>query len=383
MVEGGLREESLVDLRVRLGLEIESARTTGDLELLRVGALGKSGEVTRRLKLLRTLESEARRSVGLELNALKRDLEEMLEARRGALALAESRESLKLERLDSTLPGEEFVLGRIHPVSRVIEEIVSIFSALGFSLAEGPDIEDGFHAFSALNIPPWHPARQDMDTFYLSGVDGDAERTPCLLRPHTSSAQVRTMLSSPPPYRIVAPGRTFRSDSDATHTPMFHQLEALVIEDGVHMGHLRGTIETFLRTFFQNDLLPVRFRPSHFPFTEPSAEVDIGYYVQDNTVFIGASADNDADNGADNGAGDGAVEWMEILGCGMVHPRVLSNCGVDSEKWQGFAWGIGIERLAILKYGAPDLRAFMRGDLDWLHRYGFLPWSRASAAWGE
>ncbi|MDA8000873.1 MAG: phenylalanine--tRNA ligase subunit alpha [Alphaproteobacteria bacterium] len=369
--------ESPEELAARAGAKIAAATNTAELETLRVAVLGKNGEITQRLRAVRDAPPEERRELGLKLNRAKNEIENALNARRDTLALRESRAALVSEKLDATLPAEELVLGHIHPVHRVIEEIVSLCSALGFTVAEGPDIEDGFHAFSALNIPPWHPARQDMDTFYLkpddnNGAGADEEHTPCLLRPHTSSAQIRTMLSSPPPLRIVAPGRTFRSDSDATHAPMFHQLEALVVEKDVHMGHLRGTIETFLRGFFQNDSLPIRFRPSHFPFTEPSAEVDVGYHIKDDTVHIGSDGD-----------GDGDSKWMEILGCGMVHPNVLKNCGVSPDKWQGFAWGIGIERLAILKYGAPDLRAFMRGDLDWLRRYGFRPWAKPAAAWGE
>jgi phenylalanyl-tRNA synthetase alpha chain len=241
--------------------------------------------------------------------------------------------------------------GRIHPISQTIEEMVAILSEMGFAVAEGPHIEDDFHNFGALNIPPEHPARQEHDTFYLPpGKDG----TQRVLRTHTSPVQVRTMTSQKPPIRVIAPGRTFRADYDATHSPMFHQIEGLLIDEATHMGHLKGCIIEFCRAFFEVDDLPVRFRPSFFPFTEPSVEIDIGCKRDANGIAIGRGAD-----------------WLEIMGAGMVHPKVLQNCGIDPAKHQGFAFGLGIERAAMLKYGIPDLRTFYESDLRWLRHYGF------------
>jgi len=237
-------------------------------------------------------------------------------------------------------------------VSQVMEEIAQIFADMGFTVAEGPDIEDDFHNFTALNIPPEHPARQMHDTFYFAPQKPD--EAPRLLRTHTSPVQIRTMRAGPPPYRVVVPGRTFRSDSDQTHTPMFHQIEGLVIDRDIHMGHLKGVLEDFCKAFFEVERVRIRFRPSHFPFTEPSAEVDIGCSRQGGELRIGEGED-----------------WLEILGCGMVHPKVLEYCNVDPDEWQGFAWGMGIDRIAMLKYGAPDLRAFFESDLRWLKHYGF------------
>jgi len=251
------------------------------------------------------------------------------------------------------LPVRQQPQGRIHPVSQVMDEIAAIFADMGFTIAEGPDIEDDFHNFTALNIPPEHPARQMQDTFYLPQRE---DGMPMVLRTHTSPVQIRTMQDTPPPHRIVVPGRTYRSDSDQTHTPMFHQIEGLVIDRDIHMGHLKGTLEAFCQAFFEVDNVRFRFRPSYFPFTEPSAEVDIGCSYEGGNLRIGEGDD-----------------WLEILGCGMVNPRVLENCGLDASEWQGFAWGMGIDRIAMLKYGIPDLRAFFDSDLRWLHHYGFVP----------
>lgn len=353
-------EESLRCLLERIG-EVDSSEA---LEQARIAALGRRGFLSTSLKQLGTLPATERREQGERLNRAKEQVSAAVAARAGELEAANLATKLEAERLDVSLPIETGGGGRIHPVNRITDEMITLFAALGFRVADGPDIEDSFHSFEALNIPAWHPARQEMDTFYLQAQGGETERP--VLRPHTSPVQIRTMLAEGPPLRIVAPGRTFRSDSDATHVPMFHQLEALVIEKGIHMGHLRGTIETFLRAFFDRDDLKVRFRPSYFPFTEPSAEVDIGCKRTAASIDIGGEGD-----------------WLEILGCGMVHPKVLENCNIDPQEWQGFAWGIGIERMAALKYGAPDLRSFTEGDLDWLERYGFHAHARASTTWGE
>jgi phenylalanyl-tRNA synthetase alpha chain len=249
------------------------------------------------------------------------------------------------------LPARPDADGRIHPISQTIEEMVAILSEMGFAVAEGPHIEDDWHNFGALNIPPEHPARQEHDTFYLPPA---ADGTQRVLRTHTSPVQVRTMTSVKPPIRVIAPGRTFRADYDATHSPMFHQIEALLIDENTHMGHLKGCIVEFCRAFFEMDDLPVRFRPSFFPFTEPSAEVDIGCKREGGGLQIGRGGD-----------------WLEIMGSGMVHPKVLQACGIDPTKYQGFAFGLGIERAAMLKYGIPDLRTFYESDLRWLRHYGF------------
>ena len=260
---------------------------------------------------------------------------------------------LAAERIDVTLPPRERPEGRIHPVSQVTDEIVAIFADMGFAVAEGPDIEDDWHNFEALNIPPEHPARQMHDTFYLEALQDGA---PLLLRTHTSPVQIRTMLAGKPPFRIIAPGRTYRRDSDMTHTPMFHQVEGLVIDRETHMGHLKGCLIDFVGAFFERDQVPVRFRPSYFPFTEPSAEMDVGCRRSRDELVIGEGSD-----------------WLEILGCGMVHPRVLQAVGLDPDEWQGFAFGMGIDRVAMLKYGIPDLRTFFEADLRWIRHYGFLP----------
>jgi phenylalanyl-tRNA synthetase alpha chain len=343
--------DTIEALEQELGRAIEAAGDLAALEALRVSALGRRGRVTELLKGLGQMDPEQRRAAGQALNAAKDRLAALIEARRGGLAEAALSARLSAERLDVTLPPRPEARGLIHPVSQVMEEVIAVCADMGFSVAEGPDIEDDFHNFTALNIPPEHPARQMHDTFYFPpGADGEA----MLLRTHTSPVQIRSMQSGPPPYRIIVPGRTYRCDSDQTHTPMFHQLEGLVVDEATHMGHLKGTLEEFCRAFFELDEVRMRFRPSHFPFTEPSAEVDIGCKRDGGQLLIGEGDD-----------------WMEILGCGMVHPKVLEACGVDSGKYQGFAWGMGIDRLAMLKYGIPDLRAFFDCDLRWLRHYGF------------
>jgi phenylalanyl-tRNA synthetase alpha chain len=289
----------------------------------------------------------------VRVNQLKDEVSAALETRRADLAGADLARRLAAERVDLTLPAPPERAGKIHPISQTIDEAIAIFGEMGFTLAEGPDIEDDFHNFTALNFPPGHPAREMHDTFYLP-TKPDGSRL--LLRTHTSPVQVRTMRRDKPPIRIIAPGRTYRSDSDQTHTPMFHQIEALVIDEATHMGHLRGCISAFVNAYFEQDNVPVRFRPSFFPFTEPSAEVDIGCSRKGGELKIGAGDD-----------------WLEILGCGMVHPNVLRACGIDPERYQGFAFGMGIERIAMLKYGIPDLRTFFDGDLRWLDHYGFAP----------
>jgi phenylalanyl-tRNA synthetase alpha chain len=318
-----------------------------------VAALGRKGRITELMKGLGGLDGEVRKERGRALNLLKDALTDAFEARKAALAESELDVRLEQERVDVTLPARPEREGRIHPISQTIDEMTAIFGEMGFAVAEGPDIEDDFHNFTALNIPPEHPARQMMDTFYLKAKP-DGSRM--VLRTHTSPVQVRTMLAGKPPIRIIAPGRTYRSDSDMTHTPMFHQVEGLVVDRETHMGHLKGCLIEFCRAYFELPDVPVRFRPSHFPFTEPSAEVDIGCSRAGGELRIGA--------------GEG---WLEILGCGMVHPKVLAACGIDPAAYQGFAFGMGIERIAMLKYGIPDLRTFFEADLRWLRHYGFMP----------
>jgi phenylalanyl-tRNA synthetase alpha chain len=349
-------------LQGELLTQVAAAEDSRALDEVRVAALGKKGRVTELMKGLGGLSPDARREAGQRLNAVKEAVAEAIEARKAELAEAELEARLAAETIDVSLPARPFHVGRIHPISQTIEEMVAIFGEMGFSVAEGPDIEDDFHNFDALNIPPEHPARQEHDTFYLpartaegTGDVGDGE-APLVLRTHTSPVQIRTMQKVEPPIRVICPGRTFRADSDATHSPMFHQVEGLVIDTKTHMGHLKGTLIEFCRTFFGIDDLPVRFRPSYFPFTEPSAEVDIGCAREGGQLKIGAGRD-----------------WLEILGSGMVHPKVLANCGIDPEVYQGYAFGMGIERVAMLKYGIPDLRTFYESDLRWLRHYGFVP----------
>ena len=343
--------QDVTKLETELLARIDAAATLDALEAERVAALGRKGRITELMKGLGAMEAEARKSFAANLNRAKDRVTEALAARKEALASAALDARLASERVDVTLPVAPELLGRIHPVSQVIDEITEIFAAMGFTIAEGPDIETDFHNFTALNIPPDHPARQMHDTFYLPEKP-DGSRL--LLRTHTSPVQIRTMQAGPPPYRIVVPGRTYRIDSDATHTPMFHQIEGLVIDRDIHMGHLKGTLAEFCRAFFEVERVNMRFRPSYFPFTEPSAEVDIGCDRSGGQIRIGEGSD-----------------WLEILGCGMVHPKVLEAVGLDPNEWQGFAWGMGIDRIAMLKYGIPALRAFFDADLRWLRHYGF------------
>jgi phenylalanyl-tRNA synthetase alpha chain len=334
---------------------VAEATALDALEQARIDVLGKKGWLSAALKELGSLAPEERKARAAQLNIIKDSLGNAIEARRGVLNDAAIDARLAAEKLDMTLPLNESAeaQGRIHPISQVIDEITEIFAGMGFTIAEGPDIEDGFHNFSALNMPPAHPARQMQDTFYLPGrADGEE----IVLRTHTSPVQIRTMRSGPPPYRIAVPGRTYRSDYDMTHTPMFHQIEGLVIDRNTHMGHLKGVLVEFCKAFFETDNVKMRFRPSYFPFTEPSAEVDINCSRKGGELRVGEGDD-----------------WLEILGCGMVHRKVLEHCGLDPQEWQGFAWGMGIDRIAMLKYGIPDLRAFFDSDLRWLKHYGFVP----------
>jgi phenylalanyl-tRNA synthetase alpha chain len=320
-----------------------------ELEALRVALLGKNGSITAVLKSLGGMAPEARKEAGAEVNQIKTMITEALTARKALLDEAALNARLAAERIDVTQPARPDIAGAIHPISRTMEELAAIFGAMGFEIKEGPDIENDWNNFSALNIPAHHPARAMMDTFYLKS---DAGSRPPVLRTHTSPVQVRTMLAQEPPIRIIVPGRTFRADHDATHSPMFHQTEGLVIGKNITLGHLKGCLIDFLRAFFDAPDLPVRFRASYFPFTEPSMEVDIGWNRK--TGEIGKGGD-----------------WLEILGSGMVHPNVLANCGIDPREYQGFAFGVGIERITMLKHGIADLRLFYESDVRWLRHYGF------------
>ena len=338
-------------LRAELLMSFELADNISALETVRVAALGKKGRLTELMKSLSKMEPDDRKASGLLLNKLRDDLLAALEIKRLSLEKQILADRLLSEKIDVTLPIRPEIQGRVHPISQVLDEMIEIFGNMGFTIAEGPDIEDDFHNFTALNIPPEHPARQMHDTFYFPEED---DGTRLLLRTHTSPVQVRTMEVGSPPYRIIVPGRTYRCDYDITHTPMFHQIEGLVVDENTHMGHLKGCLIDFAKIFFEVDTLPVRFRPSYFPFTEPSAEMDIGCSRQEGVLHIGEGAD-----------------WMEILGCGMVNPKVLEMSGVDPERYQGFAFGLGVERSAMLKYGIPDLRSFFDSDARWLQHYGF------------
>jgi phenylalanyl-tRNA synthetase alpha chain len=339
--------QDLNKLESELLAEITGAADLAALDAVRVSALGKKGRISELMSKLGSLPPEERKTFGQMVNTLKARISATLDARKAELETAALDERLKTERADVTLPVRlgPVAEGRIHPVSQVLDEVVEIFADMGFSVAEGPDIETDEMNFDKLNIPAEHPARQEHDTFYFAPKP-DGSRL--LLRTHTSPVQIRTMVSQKPPIRIIAPGRVYRCDSDQTHTPMFHQVEGLVIDESTHMGHLKWVLQEFCKAFFEIDEVKMRFRASHFPFTEPSMEVDIG------AEAIGKPG-----------------QWLEILGCGMVHPNVLRNCGLDPEKYQGFAFGVGLDRLTMLKYGIPDLRAFFSGDLTWLRHYGF------------
>ena len=344
-------------LQAKLVGDIEAAADLDAVEALRVAALGKAGSVTGLLKTLGGMTPEERQVEGPKIHALREAVAEAIATRRATLESAALEAKLAAERLDMTLPAADAPRGSVHPVSQVMDELAEIFADMGFAVATGPEIEDDWRNFTALNIPETHPARAMHDTFYFP--DKDAEGRAMLLRTHTSPVQIRTMMSEEPPIRIIAPGRVYRSDSDATHTPMFHQVEGLVIDRGIHMGHLKWTLETFLKAYFERDDIVLRLRPSYFPFTEPSAEVDVGYKQEKGRRIVGGNGD------------DEGHAWMELLGSGMVNRRVIANCGLDPDAWQGFAFGVGVDRLAMLKYGMDDLRAFFDGDLRWLSHYGF------------
>ena len=340
----------LNNIRLSFNQKITAVNSKDSLQNLKTEFFGKNGLITSQFKNLGTISQDKRKEFASDLNNLKNDLNDQLEKKLLDLETAEINEKLKDEKVDVTLPIRSTRIGKIHPVSQVIDEIASIFSEIGFSVAEGPDVETEYNNFTALNTPESHPARDMHDTFYLE------ENKKILLRTHTSPVQIRTMLNEKPPYKIIVPGRTYRCDSDQTHAPMFHQLEGLHIDKDITMGHLKGCLDYFIKEFFEVKNVKMRFRPSHFPFTEPSAEVDIGYRIENEKIVIGE--------------GD---QWLEILGCGMVHPNVLRNVKVDPAKYQGFAFGMGIDRLAMLKYGINDLRAFFETDYRWLSHFGFDP----------
>lgn len=334
---------------------VAAANDEAALEAVRVGALGKSGSISGLLRTLGSMTPEQRKEQGPLINGLKERVTEALGARRGVLAAAALDARLNTETVDVTLPVRESPaeVGRIHPVSQVMDELTTIFADMGFAVAEGPDIETDDLNFGRLNFPEGHPAREMHDTFYF-GPKADGSRM--LLRTHTSPVQIRTMMSQKPPIRVICPGRTYRSDSDQTHTPMFHQVEGLVVDKSSHLGHMKWILREFCKAFFEVDDVKMRFRPSYFPFTEPSLEVDIQCRRSKDEVRFGEGED-----------------WMEILGCGMVHPNVLRNCGLDPDVYQGFAWGMGIDRIAMLKYGIADLRQMFESDVRWLSHYGFRP----------
>ena len=331
-------------------LKIKEKLNLAEINKIKSDLFGKNGLVSSQFKKIGTIAESEKKQFASDLNIIKDELQNLISSKINEIENAEINERLEKEKIDITLPERPFVKGKIHPVSQTIDEISSIFSEIGFSVEEGPDVENEYNNFTALNTPDNHPARDMHDTFYLD------EKKEKLLRTHTSPVQIRTMIKDKPPFKIIAPGRTYRSDSDQTHSPMFHQVEGLHIDKDINMGHLKGCLNYFIKEFFEVEKIKMRFRPSHFPFTEPSAEVDIGYELKDGKIIIGE--------------GD---QWLEILGCGMVHPNVLKNVKVDPTKFQGYAFGIGIDRLAMLKYGINDLRAFFDCDYRWLNHFGFDP----------
>jgi len=337
-----IKEEFLLKLNKKLDLS--------EINEIKLNLFGKNGLISSQFKRIGSITESERKKFASELNVIKDELQDIINFKIDEVENTEINKKLEKEKIDITLPERPFVRGKIHPVSQTIDEISSIFSEIGFSVEEGPDVENEYNNFTALNTPDNHPARDMHDTFYLD------KKKQKLLRTHTSPVQIRTMLKDKPPFKIIAPGRTYRSDSDQTHAPMFHQVEGLHIDKNINMGHLKGCLSYFIKEFFEVDKIKMRFRPSHFPFTEPSAEVDIGYEIKDGKIVIGE--------------GD---QWLEILGCGMVHPNVLKNVKVDSKKFQGYAFGIGIDRLAMLKYGINDLRSFFDCDYRWLNHFGFDP----------
>jgi phenylalanyl-tRNA synthetase alpha chain len=365
----------LSDLEADLTAEIDAAKDVAALEAVRVAALGKTGSISGLLKTLGTMSPEQRKQSGPLINSLRDRISARIAERRAVLDAAALQAQLAAERVDLTLPAPPRRTGAVHPTMQVMDEMIAIFAEMGFAVAEGPDIEDDFHNFTGLNFPPKHPAREMHDTFFLNqGPDGERK----LLRTHTSPIQVRVMQrvntapdapqfahGQEPPIRIIGPGRTYRCDSDRTHTPMFHQMEGLVIDRDIHMGHLKWTLDAFIRRFFETDAVVTRFRPHHFPFTEPSAEMDVQCDRSGGSVKIGEGGD-----------------WLEILGGGMVHPNILRTCGLDPDQWQGFAFGLGVDRLGTLKYGMPDLRDMFTADVRWLAHYGFSGFATPNPASG-
>lgn len=342
---------NIKDIKAKALPAIDKAESLPVLEELRVSILGKKGEITELMKSLGSMQPEERKSFGQELNILKEEISSAISFKKEELEKLAINERLKNETIDVSLPCRpDENMGRIHPVYQVMEELLTICGQMGFEVAEGPDVEDDWHCFEALNFPKAHPARQMQATFFMKGGEGD------ILRTHTSPVQIRTMENKKPPIKIVAPGRTYRCDYDMTHTPMFHQIEGLVVDKHTNMGHLKGCLIDIMKAFFEVDDVPVRFRPSFFPFTEPSAEMDIGCTRENGEFKIAKGKD-----------------WTEMLGCGMVHPNVLKNSGIDPNEYQGFAFGFGIDRMAMLKYGIPDLRTFFDADIRWMKYYGFVP----------
>ena len=358
-----MKMENLEELKSKLLEDISRTQNLKELDDVRVSIAGKKGVITEKMKSLGALPLEEKIAMGKNLNILKSAIEEAIEAKKEKLEIEELNHKLATETIDVTLPVRSETQGRIHPVSKIYEEVVAIFGQMGFEVAEGPDVEDQFHNFSALNMAENHPARQMHDTFYIPNNENPDDAY--VIRTHTSPVQIRTMENKKPPIRIIAPGRTYRSDYDATHTPMFHQVEGLVIDKTTTMAHLKGCLYDFVKAFFEIDDVRVRYRPSYFPFTEPSAEMDIGCLRGKDVLKIGEGND-----------------WLEILGCGMVHPNVLRAGGIDPDEYQGFAFGVGIDRLAMLKYGIPDLRTFFESDVRWLKNYGFTPLDESSMTGG-
>ncbi|MBR2136732.1 MAG: phenylalanine--tRNA ligase subunit alpha [Alphaproteobacteria bacterium] len=359
--------ENLESLKRTILDEIKTADSLKNLDDIRVANMGKKGRLTEMMKTLSSLSLEEKIALGKQLNLVKSEVENAILAQKNILEEKELNAKLAAEKIDITLPVRPETQGRIHPVSKIYEEVVAIFGQMGFDVVNGPDIEDQFHNFNALNMPANHPARQMQDTFYINNDPSkpfDMDQA-FVMRTHTSGMQIRTMEKQQPPIRIIAPGRTYRSDYDATHTPMFHQVEGLVIDKNITMAHLKGCLYDFMKAFFELDELPVRYRPSYFPFTEPSAEMDIGCLKTKTELKIGAGTD-----------------WLEVLGCGMVHPNVLRAGGINPDEYQGFAFGLGIDRLAMLKYGIPDLRTFFESDVRWLKHYGFTPLDFSSLTGG-
>jgi phenylalanyl-tRNA synthetase alpha chain len=332
--------------------EIELTSSLEKLQEVKVLYLGKKGKITEILKSLKDLPIDEKKTKGAEINALREKVQLLFENKLKQIKTTEINSKLNTEFLDITFPPPNYVEAKVHPISKTFDEVVSIFGSMGYTVAEGPDIETDFYNFSALNIPEDHPAREMQDTFYIE--DRDDENNPLVLRTHTSPVQIRTMLNEKPPLKIIAPGRTYRCDSDSTHSPMFHQVEGLFINENANMGDLKGTLIEFCKQFFEVQDLKVRFRPSYFPFTEPSAEMDIAYEIVNNKLQIGQGE-----------------KWLEILGCGMVNPVVLENCKLDPSQFQGFAFGMGLDRITMLKHGLTDIRSFFSGNLNWLAKHGF------------